>query len=65
MLRVMVLSLRETSQNEIVFNQEPMLTQSEYYSFVPTAMQHCFTDKCIFTQNQKLNSSQKIEFLMF
>lgn len=29
MLRVMVLSLRETSQNEIVFNQEPMLTQSD------------------------------------
>lgn len=29
MLRVMVLSSRETSQNEIVFNQEPMLTQSE------------------------------------
>ena len=29
MLRVMALSLRETSQNEIVFNQEPMLTQSE------------------------------------
>lgn len=29
MLRVMVLSLRETSQNEIVFNQELMLTQSD------------------------------------
>lgn len=29
MLRVMVLSLRETSENEIVFNQEPMLTQSD------------------------------------
>lgn len=29
MLRVMVLSLRETSQNEILFNQEPMLTQSD------------------------------------
>lgn len=29
MLRVMVLSLRETSQNEIVFYQEPMLTQSD------------------------------------
>lgn len=29
MLRVMVLSLRETSQNEIVCNQELMLTQSD------------------------------------